>query len=256
MRHPLLVASLSLSLAASLGCSSPPASGSKAEAAGSKAASSDPAAESPHGGPAVAHGDPANPHAGMANPANPHAGMANPANPHGLPAAAPPGPPRDVTPSGETRAEVVEGLRLTVPTEWTAAPAANPMRKAELALPGPGGDAQLVVYRFPGGAGGAQENIVRWKGQIELAEGAEAATSEQEVNGLKVTSVDARGRFAGMSMPGAPPQPPIEAARLLAAAIEGSGDPYYLKLVGPAATLDVWSEAWTALLASLAPETP
>ncbi|WP_146155227.1 hypothetical protein [Enhygromyxa salina] len=181
-------------------------------------------------------------------------------NPHALdphartpPSATPPGPPRDVTPSGETMTVTVDGLAMVVPSEWTHAPGSNPMRKAEFIIPGPGGDVRLVVSRFAGGAGLTAKNIERWKGQITLAEGAEAQTSEREVNGLKVTSVDMRGRYAGQSMPGAPPQPPVDDARMLAAAIEGAGDPWYFKLVGPAATIDVWGSGWTKLLAELAP---
>lgn len=179
-------------------------------------------------------------------------------DPHAqLPAVKPPGPPRDVTPSGETRDELVNGLKLVVPSEWERGAGSSAMRKAEFTLPGPGGDATLVVYRFEGGAGTTQQNIERWKQQVDLAEGTEAVTSEIEVNGLKVTSVDVRGSYVGQSMPGAPPQPPIADARLLTAAIEGVGegvgDPWYFKLVGPAATLDVWSAGWSKLLAELAP---
>jgi hypothetical protein len=109
------------------------------------------------------------------------------------------------------------------------------------------------VYRFEGGAGSTKQNIERWTQQVDLAEGAEAQTAEIQAGSLKVTSIDVRGGYAGQSMPGAPPQPPIANARLLASAIEGVGDPWYFKLVGPAGTIDVWGEAWTKLLAELAP---
>jgi hypothetical protein len=161
-------------------------------------------------------------------------------------------PPRDVTPSGETREVVVDGLKMSVPIEWVQAPGASAMRKAEFTLPGPGGDATLLVYRFAGGAGSAEQNIERWRGQVELAVGTAPGTIALEANGLKVSGVDLRGHYAGQSMPGAPPQPPIEGARLLAVSIEGSGDPYYFKLVGPSRTVDLWSTAWAELLAKLA----
>lgn len=206
--------------------------------------------------PAPAHAEPQA--AAKAHGASPHAANPHAANPHAANPAMPPhavaptlGPPRDVTPSGETREELVEELKLVVPSEWERLPGSSSMRKAEFTLPGPGGDVRLIVYRFPGGAGSADQNIERWKGQVTLAEGEEAATAKLEVGGLKITSVDARGHFAGQAMPGAPPQPPVEDARLLAAAIMGPGDPFYLKLVGPAQTIDVWAEAWTTLLDSL-----
>jgi hypothetical protein len=175
-------------------------------------------------------------------------------NPHAQPpSATPPGPPRDVTPSGETREVVVDGLKMAVPIEWVQAPGASAMRKAEFTLPGPGGDVALVVYRFPGGAGSAEQNIERWRGQITLAPEAQAEAFELEPNGLRLSGIDLRGRFAGQSMPGAPPQPAVDDARLLAVAIEGSGDPYYFKLGGSAKTIDVWAEAWTELLTTLSP---
>jgi hypothetical protein len=192
---------------------------------------------SPAAGPSDAH--PQIPHAGAPNP---HAQV---------PQAAPAGPPRDVTPSGEKREVVVDGLKMSVPIEWVQAPGVSAMRKAEFTLPGPGGDVALVVYRFEGGAGSAEKNIERWRGQMELAAGTQAEPIVLEANGLKLSGVDLRGRFAGQSMPGAPAQPPVDDARLLAVAIEGSGDPYYFKLVGSAKTIDLWAAAWTELLATL-----
>lgn len=157
-----------------------------------------------------------------------------------------------LTTSGKTREEVADGLKLVVPEEWQRAPGSSPMRKAELVLSGPGGEARLVVYRFEGGAGTAAQNIDRWSSQIEPKPGGEPKTSELEANGLRITSLEAAGRFAGQSMPGMPAQAPIDDARLLAAAIEGSGDPYYLKLVGPAATIEPWLPAWNEMLSKLA----
>jgi hypothetical protein len=191
-----------------------------------------------------------NPHASDPHPQAPHTAAPNP---HAqAPQAAPAGPPRDITPSGETREVVVEGLKMSVPIEWVQAPGASAMRKAEFTLPGPGGDVSLVVYRFAGGAGSAEQNIERWRGQMEVPADAQAQPIALEANGLKLSGVDLRGRFAGQSMPGAPAQPPVDDARLLAIAIEGSGDPYYFKLVGSAKTIDVWAAAWTELLTTLA----
>jgi hypothetical protein len=155
-------------------------------------------------------------------------------------------------PSGKTREEQADGLVLIVPEEWQRAPGSSSMRKAEFVLSGSGGEARLVVYRFQGGAGSATQNIDRWVSQIEPKPGGEPKTSELQANGLRITSLEAAGRFAGQSMPGMPAQPPIEDARLLAAAIEGSGDPYYLKLVGPAATIEPWVPAWNEMLSKLA----
>lgn len=158
----------------------------------------------------------------------------------------------EVVRSGKTREETAEGLVMIVPEEWVRAPARSSMRKAEFVLSGAGGEARLVLYRFEGGAGTAAQNIDRWSAQIEPKPGGEPKTSELEVNGLRISSLEAAGHFAGQQMPGMPAQPPIADARLLTAAIEGSGDPYYFKLVGPAATVDPWVPAWNEMLSKLA----
>ena len=175
--------------------------------------------------------------------ANPHV-----LPPHPGPKAAELGPPQEISPSGTTRSETVDGLVMSVPEEWVRGEVSGQMRKGSFVMPGPGGGAQLLVYRFPGGAGTPEQNIERWKGQIE---GGEAKTRALEVGDLKISAVDVSGRFGGSAMPGVPPTPAIEDARLLAAAISGSGDPWYLKVVGPAKTLEVWVPAWDKLLAEL-----
>lgn len=199
---------------------------------------------------------PASPHA---DPGNPHAGV-DMSSVRPIPAmpAVEAGPPRDVTPSGVVRTEVVDGLTLQVPEEWKLEqPADTAMRKAEFVIPGPGGDVRLVVYRFKGGAGGFTANIDRWKGQMTPPAGVEPKVVEREVAGLKLATIDVAGRFAGQSMPGAPPAPPVDDARLLAAAIEpAGGDPWYFKLVGAKATIDVWAPAWETLLGSLSAQAP
>ncbi|MFV8755552.1 hypothetical protein ACNOYE_33805 [Nannocystaceae bacterium ST9] len=239
-----LVLALACSSSLLVGC---PAANEPKPAGKGEAKSDEKKAADPH---AKVHGEPGNPHA---DPGNPHAGLDMPSAPP-MPAVEA-GPPRDVTPTGVTRTEIVDGLALQVPEEWKLeTPANTSMRKAEFVIPGPGGDVRLVVYRFAGGAGGFTANIERWKGQMTPPAGVEPTIVEREVGGLKLAGIDVAGRFAGQSMPGAPPQPAIDEARLLAVAIEQAGsDPWYLKLVGAKPTIDVWAGAWETLLGSLAP---
>lgn len=177
----------------------------------------------------------------------------------GAPAAAPAAPknPREVTPSGETRREVVGGLALTIPSEWTAQPPKSSMRLAEFVLPGPGGDTEMAIYRFPGGAGGVEANIARWKGQFTPPEGKtidEVTTVDvQERGPLKITRVDITGTNVAEAMPGAGDRRNEPDSRMLAAIIEGSGDPFFLKAAGASATLDVWAPAFTTVLESVVP---
>lgn len=239
---------LSLLLAASLASACDNSSGTKDAAPAKADAKQAKGADAKDGAPADAK-DPhaANPHAANPHAANPHAGMPPMM---GAPSA-PKGPPRDVTPSGQTVAETLQGLSLSVPSEWEKGTPTNSMRVAQWVLPGPGGDAELVVFRFPGGGGGIEENVARWKGQFQAPEGKTiddvTQTKTVEVGGLKTTLVDVSGTYVAAVTPGAEEKHNDANQRMLAAIVEGSGDPFYFKAVGPQATMDLWASAFEAM---------
>jgi hypothetical protein len=211
-------------------------------------------------GPPQAHDGPPMAHSGLPADHPPIGANGAPPMMPAMPAAAPAGPPqnpREVTPTGEVRAETVAGLSFNVPVEWTSRPPASAMRLAELVLPGPGGDTALVLYRFPGGAGGVDANIARWKGQFTAPEGKsidELSTVVTQTRApLTITRLDVRGTLTAETTPGAGDRQNADNSRLLAAIVEGVGDPFFLKAVGPAATLDLWDAAFVAMVDSLAP---
>jgi hypothetical protein len=159
-----------------------------------------------------------------APPKDPHAGL-KPSTP------AQKGPPREITPSGKTRDEKIAELTLKVPEEWESQPAASQMRLAQFVVPGPGGDAELVVFRFPGGAGGVQQNIDRWKGQFQPPAGKTiddvTKTTNFEAGKLKITLVDVAGHYAAPERPGSPTMIDEPDYRMLSAIVEGSGDAFF-----------------------------
>jgi hypothetical protein len=184
--------------------------------------------------------------------ADPHAGLPM----HGGPPKAdgpPKGPPRDIKPSGEVVEESVKELALSVPKEWEKGQPSGMMRMAQWVLPGPGGDAELVVFRFAGGAGGVEANIERWKGQFQPPEGksVDDITKIEKVDSgaLKITHVDISGRFVASVMPGAEEKHDEANYRMLASIVEGSGDPFFFKATGPEKTMDLWAEAYKKTLA-------
>jgi hypothetical protein len=194
-----------------------------------------------------------------ATPVNPHA---TPTDPHATPAAAAapkvraPVDPKPVTPSGKVRSETIEGLTVAVPEEWVRKPGSNAMRLAEFTLPGPGGEATLIVSRFAGGGGDAASNVNRWKTQFVTAEGApqtEAAVQAALRPPLTVTRVDIRGTNVAPVMPGSPERYNEPNSRLLGVIVEGAGDPFFFKVVGSVETLAVWEPAFTAFADSIAP---
>ena len=201
----------------------------------------------------------ASPHGGMPNlAANPHGANPHGADPHGAMPAGPTGPvnPTDVKPGGQVRAEAIDGLSLSVPTEWVRKPASNPMRLAEFVLPGPGGEATLVVSRFAGGGGDATANVERWKTQFTRADGSDVGDAAKvtvvDKAPLKITTVDIEGTNIAPLKPGAPERYNEPNSRLLGAIVEGSGDPYFFKVAGAAQTLSVWEPGFRAAVETMA----
>ena len=180
----------------------------------------------------------------------------------GEPAAAPgkaraPANAREVVVSGMEREEQVPGLKFRVPGEWARKPGSTPMRLAEFTLPGPGGDAELVVFRFAGGGGDTASNIHRWRTQFTNAEGAPLSDSDGKVQEmvrgpLKLTMVDLAGTYIAQVTPGATERYNDANYRMLAVIVEGAGDPYFFKAVGPGATMALWEQGFANFAASFA----
>ena len=72
------------------------------------------------------------------------------------------------------------------------------------------------------------------------------------INGLKVTLVDVSGTYVAEMMPGSAQRHNSPGFRLRAAVIETSNGPYFIKLTGPAKTIDGAGPAFDQFLTSLA----
>lgn len=169
--------------------------------------------------------------------------------------APPLGPPRDITPSGEQQPDTVGELALEIPKEWEEQQVSGPMRAAQYVLPGPGGDVELAVFRFQGDGGGVDANVERWKQQFQPPEGKTlddvTKTKKIEAGGLAITLVDISGRYVAAVQPGAAEKLDQPDSRMLGAIVEGSGNPFFFKAVGPAKTVDVWAEPFEKAVSSL-----
>jgi hypothetical protein len=166
--------------------------------------------------------------------------------------------------AGTTAMRRVEdaGLRYSVPQNWQRVPAPSNMRAAQYRIDGPtqeaGDDAEAVLFFFGAGQGGTTEaNLDRWYAQFTQPDGKPsreaAVVTVRTVDGLKVTSVDLSGTYTAMAMkPGAATGPRPD-TRMLAAAIEGPGGPWFLRVVGPAATVATVAGDFNAALLSLEP---
>ncbi len=157
-------------------------------------------------------------------------------------------------------------LDYTVPDTWVAEPARSAMRQAQYRLPPPDDSAaagELAVFYFgPGGAGGVEANIDRWRTQFTNPDGT-PITPEQikrqtfTVNGLNVIVVEIHGRIAAGPMSAHTDQSDTTAdQQLLAAIVETPAGPWFFKALGPPPTISHNRPALLELLHSARYEPP
>lgn len=144
------------------------------------------------------------------------------------------------------------GLTWAVPKDWKTEAPSSSMRRAQYRVPGPGGDAECVVFYFgPGQGGDAASNATRWASQFRQPDGTKPAatpkTTELEVGGLKVTLVEAKGTYSG-GMGGGGEKPGYQ---LLGAIVAGPDANWFFKLTGPEKTVTAQHAAFEELIRSL-----
>jgi hypothetical protein len=166
-----------------------------------------------------------------------------------------------LTTSNPAAAETVRteaaGLRFAVPKTWTRVPTAVETRAAEYRLPrapGDQADTELVLSFLGEGKGGsAEENLERWYERFTQPDGrpSKAATTvtTRTVKDLRVTAIDLAGTYVGT--PGGPIQAGVSGYRLLGAAVEGPGGPWFVQVLGPTASVGQAKADFDALLGSL-----
>ena len=148
-------------------------------------------------------------------------------------------------------------LSFTAPDAWKPRPAASSMRVAEFVVPKAGSDAEdadVVIYFFAGGGGSVDANIQRWIGQFEQPSGAAAKDSGRasfDVGNLKVSTVDVSGTYVAEVRPGATERHNKPNFRMRAAVVETPKGPYFVKLTGPAATVQAALPAFDQFLKTL-----
>jgi hypothetical protein len=149
-------------------------------------------------------------------------------------------------------------LRYDVPVGWISRPPASTMRVAEFSLPKAPGeteDAALAIFFFGGQGGSVDANLDRWIGQMSQPDGkpskSVARTTHLTSHGLTVTLVDVTGTYIAEMSPGSADHFNKPAFRLRAAVVETAGGPYFVKLTGPAKTVEKWDASFMAFLRSL-----
>lgn len=127
--------------------------------------------------------------------------------------------------------------------DWKSITPKSRILEKEIEIPKVGDDGEVGRLTMMGAGGSIDANIQRWEGQFSQSDGstAEAKTKKMTVDGMDVTIVDISGTFSqtmgGPFSGGKKVENPDY--RMLAAIIETTGEGnYFVKLVGPAATVD------------------
>ena len=150
----------------------------------------------------------------------------SPPNPHGGSPATGTGAP---TPGA---AAAPEDIGYDAPATWASAPNPSPMRKATFKIPKAAGDAEDAELAVSAALGGVEPNVKRWEQQFGDAK---AKTEARTVNGLKVTVVEIKGKFASGGM-GQPAEP--KTGQMLLGAIVDTGErQHFFKMTGPEKTV-------------------
>ena len=152
-------------------------------------------------------------------------------------------------------------LRFDAPKDWVLQPSSSSMRVAQYTLARAAGDAEdaeLIVYYFGGSGGAVDANLDRWLGQMEQPDGrpskAVAKTTKLATKGMAITVLDVSGRYVAEIAPGAPTRYNKPGFRMKAAVVETAQGPYFVKLTGPARTVERWGTAFDAFLKSARPQ--
>ena len=147
------------------------------------------------------------------------------------------------------------GLTIALPAAWNRLESRSAMRMLEAEIPGSGGPGEISAYYFgPGGGGGLAANIERWKSQVVLKPGApEPTTQSRETGGVRRTWVELEGTVKASTI-GSFPTTDLHDGALFGAIIEAPGGPWYLRAVGPGATMREQRQAFLAMLDSARPQ--
>jgi hypothetical protein len=144
-------------------------------------------------------------------------------------------------------------LTFTRPAAWTDRAPASSMRVAEFIVPkvpGDAEDAEVIVYYFGGSGGSVEANLQRWTTQFQSSK--DPVRTSSTVNGLKLTSLDVSGTYVAEVRPGSTERHNKPGFRMRATLVETPKGPYFIKLTGPAGTVDKAGAAFDQFLQSLA----
>jgi hypothetical protein len=166
-----------------------------------------------------------------------------------------PGPPAHAGAPGRDAARVAPAtLVFALPAAWVSEKPGSAMRVAQAKIPGPAGAGEFAIFYFSGGGGTAEANIERWIEQIDRP-AAPPKRGSFSTHGLEVSWVEVAGTMKPSTI-GMGPTTAKPGSRLLGAVVEGPGGPWFVKAIGPDATVAAARAAFLDLLHGLRTAAP
>lgn len=168
--------------------------------------------------------------------------------------------PAENAPKSAPQAGPKTELSFRVPEEWEALVPKVPLRKHELRVPRVEGDTQdaelLVLHRGAIGMGPLEAQWTRWSQQFTQPDGSNSREhmklSNSKVGGRAVTVAELEGTCVAEKAPDSGERWNEPGWKLLGAVIESEFGPYYVRLLGPKATVEANAARFRAFLESSA----
>jgi len=159
--------------------------------------------------------------------------------------------------AGSASSGQINKLTWHAPEGWQQETPRSSMRKAQYRLAKVAGDpedASVVIFYFRGQGGSVQANIERWYGQFRqpdgkpTAETAKVSTSTE--NNLKQTVVEITGTYLFKQTPMSSQVTEKPNFKMLGGIVESHSGPWFIKMVGPANTIDKWRDSFFVFMKS------
>jgi hypothetical protein len=141
-----------------------------------------------------------------------------------------------------------DDIAYDAPASWVSAPNPSPMRKATFKIPKAGGEAEDAELAVSSAAGGVDANIKRWEQQFGDAK---AKTELRTIHGLKVTTVEIKGKIASGGMMGMPGTAAKDNQMLLGAVVDAGDRQHFFKMVGGEKTVTAAKKDFEKFVSSL-----
>jgi hypothetical protein len=145
-----------------------------------------------------------------------------------------------------TRVEL-DGLKSTTPASWKKPEKpSSKLRAHEFFIPKADGDkedAELAIFFFGAGSGGSvEENLKRWKGMMAPPMGKTiddvSKVDKFKVGKVDITYLDISGTYLFKPFGPNTKVTPKENYRFIGAIFDSENGPYFIRLTGPARTME------------------